>query len=170
MLIVALEDSKLTKQDIYLLYIDLKNVIGSIDHVKLLAIMANLGYPHDAINLIGNIYTHSSTSFFGTYFGRINSVHIQRGTIQGDSLNPYFFIIFLEPLLRWLERDNHSYSFKISKSTIRSAAYVDNLVILTDNINSIQPQINRIDKFCKWIGMDLRITKCAITECHNSKY
>jgi hypothetical protein len=65
--------------------------------------MANLGYPQDAINLIGNIYSNSSTRFFGTHFGKTKLVHIQRRTIQGDTLSPYLFIIFLEPLLRWLE-------------------------------------------------------------------
>jgi hypothetical protein len=44
-LIVALEDSRFTQQDIYLLYIDFKNAFGSIDHARLLAIMADLGYP-----------------------------------------------------------------------------------------------------------------------------
>jgi hypothetical protein len=44
-LITTLEDSRLTQQDIYLLYIDFKNAFGSIDHARLLAIMADLGYP-----------------------------------------------------------------------------------------------------------------------------
>jgi hypothetical protein len=76
-LIAALEDSKLTQQDIYFLYIDFKNAFGSIDHARLLAIMADLGYPQDAINLIGNIYSNSSIKFFGTYFGQTKPVHIQ---------------------------------------------------------------------------------------------
>jgi hypothetical protein len=118
-LIATLEDSKLTQQDIYLLYIDFKNAFGSIDHARLLAIMADLGYPQDAINLIGNIYSNSSTMFFGSYFGKTKPVHIQRGTIQGDTLSPYLFIIFLEPLLRWLERGNLGYTLKTSQYTRR---------------------------------------------------
>jgi hypothetical protein len=71
-LIAALEDSKLTQQDIYLLYIDFKNAFGSINHARLLAIMTDLGYPQDAINLIGNIYSNSSTKFFGTHLVKQN--------------------------------------------------------------------------------------------------
>jgi hypothetical protein len=168
-LIAALEDSRFTQQDIYLLYIDFKNAFGSIDHARLLAIMADLGYPQDAINLIGNIYSNSTTMFFGPYFGKTKPVHIQRGTIQGDTLSPYLFIIFLEPLLRWLERGNLGYKLKTSQYTLNSAAYADDLAIITNNIKHIQPQINKIDKFCQWAGMELGISKCASTGCPNNK-
>jgi hypothetical protein len=168
-LIAALEDSKLTHQDIYLVYIDFKNVFGSIDHARLLAIMADLGYPQDAINLIGNIYSNSSTMFSSSYFGKTKLVHIQRGTIQGDTLNPYLFIIFLEPLLRWLERSNLGYKLKTSQYTLNSTAYADDLAIITSDIKHIQPQINKIEKFCQWAGMELGIPKCAIMGCSNNK-
>jgi hypothetical protein len=65
LLIGALEDARLTNQDIYILYIDFKNAFGSLDHARLLAIMKDLGYPTDSINLIGNIYSQSSTIFTG---------------------------------------------------------------------------------------------------------
>ena len=55
LLIAALEDARFTNQDIYLLYIDLKNACGSLDHARLLAITKDLGYPEDAVTLIGNI-------------------------------------------------------------------------------------------------------------------
>jgi hypothetical protein len=110
--------------------------------------MADLGYPQDAINLISNIYSNSSTMFFGSYFGKTKPVHIQRGTIQGDTLNPYLFIIFLEPLLRWLERGNLRY-------TLNSVAYADDLAKITSDIKHIQPQINKIDKFYQWARMEL---------------
>jgi hypothetical protein len=168
-LTVALEDSKFTHQDIYLFYIDFKNAFGSIDHARLLAIMADLGYPQDAINLIGNIYSNSSTMFFGSYFGKTKPVHIQRGTIQGDTLSPYLFIIFLEPLLRWLEGGNLGYKLQTSQYTLNSATYADDLAIITSDIKHIQPQINKIDKFCQWAGMELGIPKCAITGCPNNK-
>jgi hypothetical protein len=151
------------------MYIDFKNAFGSIDHTRLLAIMTDLGYPQDAINLIGNIYSNSSTRFYGTHFGKTKRVHIQTGTIQGDTLSPYLFIIFLKPLLRWLEQGNLGYKFNISQYTINSAAYADDLAIITNVIKSIQPQIDKIDKFCHWVGMELGIPKCTITGCPNNK-
>jgi hypothetical protein len=132
--------------------------------------MVDLGYPQDAINLIGNIYSNSSTMFFGSHFGKIKPIHIQRGTIQGDTLSPYLFIISLEPLLRWLERGNLGYKLKTSQHTLSSVAYADNLAIITSDIKHIQPQLNKIDKFYQWVGMELGISKCAIMGCPNNKH
>ena len=107
LLIAALEDARLTNQDIYILYIDFKNAFGSIDHAILLAIIKDLGYPTDSINLIGNIYSQSSIIFTSEHFGKTLPIPIQRCTIQGDTLSPYLFIIFLETLLRWLQQGNN---------------------------------------------------------------
>ena len=117
---------------IYLLYIDFKNAFGSIDHTRLLAIMNDLGYLEDAVKLVGNIYSHSNTIFISEYFGQTQKIPIQRGTIQEDTLSPYLFIIFLEPLLRWLQNGKHGYTLGTSKVTINSTAYVDDLAIITN--------------------------------------
>ena len=166
-IIAALEDARFTNQDIYVLYIDLKNAFGSIDHARLLAIMKDLGYPHDAVALIGNIYSQSTTTFIGEHFGKTEPIPIQRGTIQGDTLSPYLFIIFLEPLLRWLQRGNNGYTFKTSNTKFSSAAYADNLAAISHSLSSLQLQLDKLDKYCEWADMDLGIPKCAVTRCPN---
>ena len=100
--------------------------------------MTDLGYPTDATTLVGNIYSQSTTYYTGKHFGKTKPIPIQRGTIQGDTLSPYLFIIFLEPLLRWLERGNNGYTFGTSKITINSAAYADDLASLTNKLEAIQ--------------------------------
>ena len=167
LLIAALEDAQFTNQDIYLLYIDFKNAFGSIDHARLLAIMKDLGYPEDAVKLVGNIYSQSNTIFVREHFGQTQKIPIQRGTIQGDTLSPYLFIIFLEPLLRWLQNGKHGYTLGTSKITINTAAYANDLAIITNKIPSLQNQLNKLDKYYTWAGMDLGITKCAIIGCPN---
>jgi hypothetical protein len=61
--------------------------------------MSDLGYPQDSIFLAGKIYSTSSTIYTREAFGHIQP---QRGTIklEGDTFNPYLFLVFLEPLLR----------------------------------------------------------------------
>ena len=73
--------------------------------------------------------------------------------------------MFLEPLLRWLHRGQNGYTFNTSKLTINSAAYADDLAAITNNLKSIQTQLNKLDRYCEWAGMDLGVPKCAITGC-----
>jgi hypothetical protein len=54
----------------------------------------------------------SYTTFTSPYFGKTKPIPILRGIIQGDTLNPYMFIIFLEPLLQRLDQDRLGYIFK----------------------------------------------------------
>lgn len=89
--IASLQDAKFTTRDIYITYINFQNAFGSIDHAHLLATMLDLGYPPDAIQLIGNIYSHSTTSFQGTHFTKTSPILISRGTIQVDIVSPYLF-------------------------------------------------------------------------------
>ena len=132
------------------MYIDFKNAFGSIEHARLLVIMTDLGFPDDAVTLVGNIYSQSTTTYTSEHFGKTHPIPIQRGTIQGDTLSPYLFIIFLEQLLRWLQRGTNGYTFGTSKTTINTVAYADNLGALSNKLNTLQTQINKIDKFCKW--------------------
>jgi hypothetical protein len=78
-----LEDTRFTKQNIYILYIDFKNAFGSLDHARLLAVIKDLGYPENAVTLIGNFYSQSNTIFTGEHFGRTKPIPIQKDTIQG---------------------------------------------------------------------------------------
>ena len=103
-----------------------------------LAIMKDLGYLEDAVILIGNIYSQSTTIFTGEHFGKTKPIPIQRSTIQGDTLSPYLFLMFLEPLLRWSQRGKNRYTFGIFKLTVSSATYADDLAAITNNLQSIQ--------------------------------
>ena len=145
----------------------LQNAFGSIDHARLFAIMKDLGYPQDVVAIIGNIYLQSTTTFTGEHFDKTKPMPIQKDTIQGDTLSPYFFIIFLEPLLRWLQRGYNGYTFNTSNTKLCSAAYADDLVVISNNLTSLQHQLNKHDKLCEWAWIDLSIPKCTITGCPN---
>ena len=131
--------------------------------------MKDLGYPKDAGRLLRHISSQSNTIFTGEHFGQTQKIPIQRGTIQGDTPTcPYLFIIFVEPLLQWLQHGKYGYTLGTSKVTINSAAYADDLAIITKNLTSLQNQLNKLDTYCEWAGMDLGIPKCALSGCPNT--
>ncbi len=98
-LVNVLSDAKISEQNLFMLYIDFSSAFNTIDHDKLLQIMYDLGFQTNAINVIEDLYTNASTHV-KLLMGKTDAVNINRGTIQGDSLSPFLFLIFMEPLLR----------------------------------------------------------------------
>ena len=47
-----------------------------------------------------------------TPHGNTPTMPIYGGTLQGDTLSPFLFKIFMEPLLRWLSTCNIGYKLK----------------------------------------------------------
>jgi hypothetical protein len=62
----------------YLLYINYKNTIEFIDHTRLLAIIVSLRCYFNAIQLMGNIYSHCTITFTSEYFEQAQPVHISK--------------------------------------------------------------------------------------------
>ena len=56
---------------------------------------------------------------------------------------------------------------RTSTINISSAAYADDLTAIANKLETLQTQLNKLDKICEWAGMDLGISKCAMTGCPN---
>jgi hypothetical protein len=105
-----LEDAALTHKDVLMMYIDFSSAFNTIDQDKLLMIMHDLGFPTDATEVVRNLYSAAETRV-SIGHGDTAPIPIERGTLQGDTLSPLLFIIFLEPLLRWLHVGGRGYRY-----------------------------------------------------------
>ena len=101
-LVSVMEDAKVTRRNLFLLHVDFASAFNSIDHPRLLVIMhmERLGMPADAVAVVRNLYTGVTTRIQSSA-GATDAIPVQRGTIQGDTLSPFLFLLFIEPLLRW---------------------------------------------------------------------
>ena len=46
-------------------------------------------------------------------------------------------------------------------------SHQQHIAAIANKLEALQTQLNKLDKFCKWSGMDLGISKCAVTRCPN---
>jgi hypothetical protein len=67
----------------------------------MLWIMYDLGFPTDAIEAVKHLYTQASTQIRLPSSGSMDPNPVERGTIQGDTLSPFLFLLYI-PLLQWL--------------------------------------------------------------------
>eukprot|EP00983_Pelagomonas_calceolata_P006062 201449-Pelagomonas_calceolata.AAC.1 len=66
-------------------------------------------FPTDASDTVKNLYENATTQVklpSGRTTGKIPD---ERGTIQGDTLSAFVFLLYMEPLLRWLHVGGHGY-------------------------------------------------------------
>ncbi|GAB4813564.1 hypothetical protein N2152v2_000610 [Parachlorella kessleri] len=165
----AVEDAAMMRQDVYLLFVDFSSAFNTINHDQLLQIMCDLGFTHDAVRVIRDLYTGAQTRI-KTPFGTSDPIDFERGTIQGDSLSPFLFLICIEPLLRWLHVGGRGYKHGCivdEKERLRTAAtnpaFADDLAILTNNLRDLCTQADKISKYLEWSGLQINPSKCAAT-------
>jgi len=75
-------------------------------------------------------------------------IHIHIGPLRGDTLSPFLFTIFLEPLLRWLVVGSRGYrpSYQSHKSTTTiitydNHGYADDVSVTAGSIKNLQNQL-----------------------------
>ena len=96
--IMMYEDAKLSKNNIYPAYAGFKGAFGGIDHQILFKIMGDYGFQDSYIATCEQLYAASNTYYMNIH-GNTTPIPIHRGTLQGDTLSPFLFTIFMEPLL-----------------------------------------------------------------------
>jgi hypothetical protein len=168
---MLLEDAKMHKQDIYLLMIDFSEAFDTIDHDKMLQIMYDLGFPTDAIEVVKNLYSNATT-YIHTPYGNTPPIKMERGTIQGDSLSPFLFILYLEPLLRWLRVGARGYVPRTFANETPlhqlqhhtpDITYADDLNLLTTCPKQLQAQAYKVTQFANWGCLHVNSSKTLAT-------
>ena len=158
-LTMMMEDSKLSGQPLYVLYVDFVNAFGSVDHKILTNTMARQHYPQDIIDIIEDLY-NESVMRVRTPLGVTRELrNLGRGTVQGDPLSPLLFIIAIDPLLRWLQAGNRGYRMRTSSAEIAALAYADDLAVTAGSMAHMRDQARKIEAFCTWAGLEVNVDR-----------
>jgi exonuclease III/ribonuclease HI len=169
MMTMLLEDAQVTRHDIFLTMVDYSEAFDTIDHDKLLMILYDLGYPTDAIDVVKDLYTGATTRFKLPH-GTTDAVVVDRGTIQGDSLSPFLFINYLEPMLRWLRVGKRGYHPGLVQNAanrrdtqVTDITFADDLNLLTDKASNMKIQVRKMERFSMWAHLKPNPTKTLMT-------
>ena len=163
-----IEDAAHSKRDLFAAYFDFSSAFNMVDHDKLLQTMYDLGIPVDVIETVKGIYNGATTHMYlNNTQGK--PIQITRGTIQGDTLSPLLFIIFIEPLLRWLQAGGRGYKQGITSTSntdqdkTGSLGYADDTSVVTNTADNLKVQCLKVQQFSTWSGIPLNGGKCMIT-------
>ena len=165
----------MNKSDIYTCYIDFQCAFNSSDHDLMFEFLTKLGLPTQYVTICKQLYSNSRT-YFTTPHGQIPEVQIDRGTLQGDTLSPYLFTLFIEPLLRRLEIGSRGYRPSCTRQaeehtliTYDALGFADDLTINTGNFPNMVIQLKKLAAYSLYTKLDLAPDKCEATAALWSK-
>jgi len=168
---LVLEDAMMTRQDVFLTMMDATEAFDTVDHDKMLQVLFDLGFPLDAVEVVKQLYTETTTTF-KTPYGNTQPIPLQRGTIQGDSLSPFLYIAYTEPLLRWLRVGATGYKAgafqhmtveEQVKLQIPDITYADDLNLLTGSSTDMKRQVDKVQAYADWAHLILNRKKTLAT-------
>ena len=136
---------------------------------SLFQFMRQMGMPECLVRTCEKLYNASSTSYI-TPHGLTPQIPVRRGTLQGDTLSPHLFTLFLEPLMRWIRCGSRGYVPQCTTGcegeftiTYDEHGYADDISITTGSLVDLKMQLRKLHLFSKYTGMELEITKCEVT-------
>uniref|UniRef100_H3BBL1 Reverse transcriptase domain-containing protein n=1 Tax=Latimeria chalumnae TaxID=7897 RepID=H3BBL1_LATCH len=98
------------------------------------------------------------------------SVCIERGIFQGDSLSPLCFCLALNPLSKILRNSGYGYSLgRIPTVLVSHLFYIDDLKLYAKNSDQLQSMLELMSSFSMSIAMELGMDKCTILHAKRGK-
>lgn len=123
-----------SKANIFLLDIDCQNAFGSINHLRLLGIMEELGYSTSPIRLMANIYINYTTTFIGQTFELLTPFpYTKAPSKEIPSVHNYLSYFYNHYYVGWIEIPWNTFGAFETHLTI--VAYI--LIVHNESLNSI---------------------------------
>ena len=145
------------KKKLYICFVDLRKAFDSVWRIGLLYKLTKMGVGKLFFNIIKNQYENTESAIkykdqFSNYF------NILRGVKQGDSLSPTLFNIFINDLVRELDR-NKSDPLTLISTNISCLLFADDLLIMSESKEGLQNSLNSLSTFCDNWQLSLNVTK-----------
>jgi hypothetical protein len=146
------------KRKIYAAYVDFSLAFDLVDHEALFMAMEKFGVPD--VDLFRMMY-RAAPYVVSNAFGDTAKINVGRGTRQGDVLSPLIFDLFVNVLLRYLDSSGTG-TTECAGKRVTHRAFADDIDMVSDTAQGLQEMLNRLERFCKWSGMEVNVKKTKV--------
>ena len=145
----------------YALFIDFKTAFDSVNHEMLWKKLLNLGISTKMVKIIEKIY-HKATLKVKTKQGLTDSININKGVLQGETLSPLLFALFISDLETFLKSKGIRGVSVNHLTEILILGYADDLVILSDSYIGMKKILVNLKEYCLANSLIVNIKKTKI--------
>ena len=138
------------KNELHTVFIDLSKAFDCVNHHLLWNKLYKLGISYNLIHTLHKLYSN-----MWTHFEKIDPIKINNGVLQGDSLSPSLFNLFLADFSIPQE-----YGIDLNNNTVLThLLFADDIVLLADNHLYLQKSLDATVKFMKGNGLNINLVK-----------
>jgi hypothetical protein len=160
----VIDDAIENNKELYIMYLDFAKAYDSVEHDMLRRTLMYYKIPEEIIERIMELYKDNKANIFTPHGITENTINIDNGVKQGDTLSPLLFILFINPLLTKLRESKLGYKFgREEKIKIPNITYSDDNTLITSSQEEMHKMTDIVIEFCKETGIRLNPTKCVYT-------
>ena len=156
-LLTIMEKYRKVKGKVYAVFIDLRKAFDLVCRQALLFKLACYGVNGGLFHIIKNMYG-SSTGHIKINGKISEAFRILKGTEQGHPLSPELFKVYFQELSELLNEALTNCP-TLSGQNITHLAWADDLVVLSLDQESLQKQVDIIERYCNDWGLEVNISK-----------
>uniref|UniRef100_A0A1W7R675 Putative tx1-3 aae n=1 Tax=Aedes albopictus TaxID=7160 RepID=A0A1W7R675_AEDAL len=147
-----------------LLSVDLEKAFDRVDHRYLWEILKKFAFPDRFIECLEKLYKNASSKVLFNGF-LTNSFSIECSVRQGCPLSMALFALYIEPLLRMI--DKHIQGVLVDNIFIRIVAYADDLNIFIRNDEEFSIALELINYFSIYSKIKINFSKSHFLRLNN---
>jgi len=140
------------QEHIHLCYIDFSKAYDTVSHQLLLKFLKHWGFPPYILKILKEVYTGNHIQII-TPWGLTQRIPVNRGIKQGCPLSPLLFNLYIEILIRAVNRGKNGIS--CNGKTLGILAFADDLVLTHNSLESQQKDIQILEKWCQYTRMEV---------------
>lgn len=144
----------------YALFCDLSSAFDNIKHDKLWKKLENINLSTKFINIIKCIYSNAKAKV-RTMNGESSFFPIEKSVLQGETLSPKLFTIFMEDIVSLLHNSSLS-ALRMAGRDIHLLLFADDIVILATNFDNLNEKIKLVKKFFDDNDLTLNLDKTKV--------
>ena len=170
-----IEECKLSNRDLALVFVDFSKAFDSVDRDRMFEILKLYGIPDKIISAIKVLYSNTTSTIMSPD-GETSPFYIAGGTLQGDTLAPFLFIIVVDYVLRMSVDNISSKGLEITpKRSSRYPAkhltdtdFADDIALISESLVNVQSLLHALEQASNCVGLYLNESKTEFFNmCHS---
>ena len=162
---LAIKYAKENNHNLHGLFLDFEKAFDRVNHNYIIKVLEKREFPQKYISFIKTFLKGESRINFNGQLSE--TLKIERGVPQGETISPFLFIIAIDPLLKAIQKDIEIKSSISICKNLKSLGYADDIVLLSKEKQQMEKMIFHVKNYEKASNAKLNVKKSQLISFGN---